>query len=95
MSVASTYTSPVNDLHQHPAGVLWACVEDGFHVGSRDGEFLGYVDRQPDGQYFAFNARAQHLGEFSALHDATTAVLAASESPTPLSGASEDAIGVS
>jgi len=95
MSVAPTYTSLVNDEHQHPAGVLWACVEEGFHVGSRDGEFLGYVDRQPDGHYLAFDARSHRIGEFSALHEATTAVLAASESPMPPSGASEDAIGVS
>lgn len=93
MSVAPTYTSGVNEHHQHPAGVLWACVEDGFHVGSRDGEFLGYVDRQPDRHYLAFDARSQRLGEFPSLHDATAAVV--SSSATPLTDASEGAVGVS
>ncbi|MFS0853028.1 hypothetical protein [Microbacterium sp. 179-I 3D4 NHS] len=58
--------------------VLWACVEDGFHVGSRGGDFLGYVDRQADGHYLAFDARSQVIGAFLALNEATGAVVAAS-----------------
>lgn len=54
--------------------VLWACVEEGFHVGSRRGDFLGYVDRQPDGRYRAFDARSLHLGDFATLPAATNAV---------------------
>jgi hypothetical protein len=64
----------VNDSSDHHPDVLWACVEDGFHVGSRVGEFLGYVDRQSDGSYAAFDARAQSIGRFDTLHDATSAV---------------------
>lgn len=58
--------------------VLWACVEEGFHVGSRRGDFLGYIDRQPDGEYRAFDARSRSLGDFPTLRAATAAV----EQPT-------------
>ena len=54
--------------------VLWACVEEGFHVGSRRGDFLGYIDRQPDGGYRAFDARSRSLGDFASLRAATAAV---------------------
>jgi len=57
--------------------VLWACVESGFHVGSRGGDFLGYVDQQHDGTYRAFDARSQPIGDFLSLRDATTAVSSA------------------
>lgn len=65
------------NAEQRSSDVLWACVEEGFHVGSRVGEFLGYVDRQPDGSYRAFDAHALALGDFPTLHDATSAVGAA------------------
>jgi hypothetical protein len=58
--------------------VLWACVEEGFHVGSRGGDFLGYVDRQPKGEYRAFDARSAMIGDFAVLAEATAAVSAAS-----------------
>ena len=48
-----------------PPDVLWACVEDGFHVGSRDGEFLGYIDRQADGAYLACDMRSLPIGTFA------------------------------
>ncbi|KJL20439.1 hypothetical protein RN51_02656 [Microbacterium oxydans] len=54
--------------------VLWACVEEGFHVGSRRGDFLGYVDRQTGGGYRAFDARSRSLGDFPSLRAATAAV---------------------
>lgn len=58
----------------NPGDVLWACVEEGFHVGSRGGNFLGYVDRQPDGSFRAFDARSVLLGDHAHLADATRAV---------------------
>ncbi|MFJ4225241.1 hypothetical protein [Microbacterium sp. NPDC089695] len=48
-------------------------------MGSRDGDFLGYVDRQPDGAYRAFDARSAVIGDFPGLADATGAVSASSE----------------
>jgi hypothetical protein len=64
----------VNDPGPHSSDVLWACVEEGFHVGSRGGDFLGYVDRQSDGRYVAFDARSHAIGSFAALDEATAAV---------------------
>lgn len=56
------------------AGVVWARVEDGFHVGSRRGVFLGYIDRQPDGGFLAVDGRSRVVGRFRALTAAMAAV---------------------
>ena len=55
-------------------GVTWARVEDGFHVASRRGEFLGYVDRQSDGGYLAFDAFSRMVGRFRGIAAAMSAV---------------------
>ncbi|MFK0400852.1 hypothetical protein ACIQTT_00830 [Microbacterium sp. NPDC090225] len=82
----------MNDREQHSADVLWACVEDGFHVGSRGGDFLGYVDRQTDGRYVAFDARSHELGSHASLAEATDAVTASS-TRTPLATAGDELVG--
>ncbi|WP_205823065.1 hypothetical protein [Microbacterium hydrothermale] len=56
------------------AGVVWARVEEGFHVGSRKGVFLGYIDRQPDGGYVAFDGTSRVVGSFRTLTAAMAAV---------------------
>lgn len=56
------------------AGVVWARVEDGFHVGSRRGVFLGYIDRQADGSFLAVDGRSRVVGRFPALTAAMAAV---------------------
>jgi hypothetical protein len=78
----------VNNPGPHPSDVLWACVEAGFHVGSRSGDFLGYVDRQPAGEYIAFDARSRSLGSFPTLDEATAAV-----SRTSVVAAEDDSTG--
>ncbi|KAA9089068.1 hypothetical protein [Microbacterium radiodurans] len=55
-------------------GVVWARVEDGFHVGSTDGDFVGYIDRQPDGRWHAFDARSRMVGSFAVVTDAMRAL---------------------
>lgn len=55
-------------------GVTWAQVDRGFYVGSRVGEFLGYVDERPDGVFQAFDMASAIIGEFSALAAAIHAV---------------------
>jgi hypothetical protein len=60
--------------HQPEAPVIWARVEEGFHVGSRGGVFLGYIDRQPDGAFLAHDGHARVVGRFDALTDAMAAV---------------------
>ncbi|WP_091233908.1 hypothetical protein [Microbacterium sp. 3J1] len=78
------------DAHERTSDVLWACVEEGFHVGSRGGDFLGYVDRQPDGTYRAFEAHSALVGDFPTLHDATAAVVGASSPGSTGSAAMTD-----
>ncbi len=56
------------------AGVVWARVEEGFHVGSRKGVFLGYIDRQPDGGFLAYDGTSRVVGRFAALTAAMAAV---------------------
>lgn len=56
------------------AGVVWSRVEEGFHVGSRKGVFLGYIDRQTDGGYLAFDGTSRVVGSFRTLTAAMAAV---------------------
>lgn len=80
----SAYSGEVVNAEEGTSAVLWACVEEGFHVGSRGGDFLGYVDRQPDGSHRAFDAHSALVGDFPTLHDATAAVVdAASRTGEP------------
>lgn len=65
------------------ARVVWARVEDGFHVASRDGEFLGYIDRDPDGMFAAHDLYSRPLGMFPALVAAMVAVTDVSPAPVP------------
>ncbi|MCI1020461.1 hypothetical protein HWD99_17680 [Microbacterium sp. C5A9] len=58
---------------------LWASVADGFYVGSREGSFLGYIDRQPDGAWRAFDAASRVLGDHADHHRAMAAVTAGAE----------------
>lgn len=56
------------------SGVVWARVEEGFHVASARGAFLGYVDREADGTYLAYNGRSRPVGRFPGLVAAMAAV---------------------
>lgn len=69
-------------MHDHsPPAVrpLWASVADGFYVGSRDGSFLGYVDRQADGSWRAFDAASRPIGDHTDHHLAMEAVTAGAD----------------
>ncbi|CAN7337617.1 hypothetical protein LJR045_001901 [Microbacterium sp. LjRoot45] len=63
--------------------VTWAQVEAGFHVGSRAGDFLGYVDHEPGGAYRAYDMSSRPLGAFTRLSDAIDAVNSHREEVTP------------
>lgn len=56
------------------AGVVWARVEEGFHVASARGVFLGYIDRDADQTYVAHNGHSRLIGRFPALMAAMAAV---------------------
>lgn len=64
----------MSDPERAASRPLWASVADGFYVGSRDGSFLGYVDRQQDGSWRAFDAASRTVGDFSDHHRAMAAV---------------------
>lgn len=63
--------------HRLGTGIVWARVEDGFHVGSRAGDFVGYIDRQPSGGYLAYDDRSRCVGSF----DELTAAMRALDGP--------------
>lgn len=62
----------------------WAHIESGFHVASRSGEFLGYVDRSKDGSFLAFDGRATPVGRYETLKEAQRAVLSVPAVPAPM-----------
>lgn len=67
-------------------GPTWAHVDDGLHVVSRAGEYLGCVDRSGDGAYLAFDGRATPVGRYDTLREAQRAVLSV---PDPGAGRRE------
>jgi len=68
------YAGAMADPSSTPSRPLWASVADGFYVGSRDGTFLGYVDRLADGAWRAFDAASRAIGDFGDHHTAMAAV---------------------
>lgn len=63
------------DVDDRPGtGVVWSRVEEGFHVASARGAFLGYIDREADGTYLAYNGRSRPVGKFPGLVAAMAAV---------------------
>jgi hypothetical protein len=54
--------------------VVWSRVDAYFHVASRAGDFLGYVDRHLDGGFGAYDQYSHEIGLFPDLSSATAAV---------------------
>lgn len=71
-------TTPL--LHSLPI-VTWAPVEDGRVVGSRRGEFVGFVEATADGSYVAFDSRAQPIGRYDTLASAKASTGTVSPDP--------------
>lgn len=55
--------------------ITWSMVEDGFYVGTCDGEYLGYVDRQEGGDFLACNALSRPIGRYRDLGTAIDALV--------------------
>ena len=55
--------------------VVWAEVEHGFYVGSRNGEFLGYVDVESEATNVVCDMYSRPIGEFASLADAMHALV--------------------
>lgn len=60
--------------HSVDGDVTWTRIEEGFYVGSRRGDFTGYIDRLPNEGYIAFNAFSQGIGSYPDRESAMTAV---------------------
>jgi hypothetical protein len=56
------------------AASLWHEVEQGFWVANAGGVFLGTIERQQDGRYFARGATYAGVGKFPTLAIAQTAM---------------------
>jgi hypothetical protein len=70
-----TQQSTVRGRPANPgAGVVWARVEDGFHVGSRNGFLLGYITRRKDGRCAAWDMRSHPVGLYADLPSAMSAL---------------------
>ena len=54
--------------------ITWARVDDGFHVASTDGAFVGSVDTTSDGHYVAFDGSSTPIGRYASLSEAKAAV---------------------
>ena len=72
--------------------VTWVRVEDGFHVASRAGEFVGFAERTADGHVVGFDGRSTPIGRFETLAGAQRAVeTAPSHAEQPMSRRKESA----
>lgn len=54
--------------------VTWVRVEEGFHVASRAGEFVGFAESTADGHIVGFDSRSTPVGRYESLIDAQRAV---------------------
>jgi len=54
--------------------VTWVTVEKGFHVASRAGEFVGFVEQTSDGHFVGFDGRSTPVGRYESLDEAQRAV---------------------
>jgi len=54
--------------------ITWARVSDGFFVGSRSGDYVGCVERTPDGHFVGFDFRSTPVGRYASLPEAQRAV---------------------
>lgn len=54
--------------------VTWVRVENGFHVASRAGEFVGFAELTHDGHVVGFDGRSTPVGRYETLMDAQRAV---------------------
>lgn len=59
----------------------WSQVEDDFFVGSRNGEFLGFVDRIGAERYLASDQYSREIGSFATLSAAINALEASRSLP--------------
>ncbi len=57
--------------------ITWARVDEGFHVASRAGAYVGFAERTESGDFLGFDGRSTRVGRFATLAQAQRAVEAA------------------
>jgi len=65
------------DHDARPSAAVWSRVERDFYVGSRNGDFIGHIDRLSDGQYQAHDPSARAVASFPDLSSAVAELEAA------------------
>lgn len=56
-------------VDEGPRAVRWSQVEEAFYVGNYRGNFVGYIDRGPDGGFRSFDSMSTLRGEASTLEE--------------------------
>lgn len=56
-------------VDEGPRAVRWSQVEEAFYVGNYRGNFVGYIDRGPDGAFRSFDRMSTLRGEASTLEE--------------------------
>lgn len=49
---------------------IWNQAEEGLYVAQRDGDFFGYIDRNDDGSFVAFDRFSSPVGRYATLTSA-------------------------
>ena len=57
-------------VDEGPGSVRWSQVEEAFYVGNYRGNFVGYIDRGPDGAFRSFDSMSTLRGEATTVEQA-------------------------
>jgi hypothetical protein len=85
-----TAVAPPAPLIPIRRAVRWDQVEAGFRVGTRDGEYIGFIETTPDGTFVAVDGRSTPVGRFYSLKEAQRALTEVERMGSPRGRAVED-----
>ena len=74
-----------------PAAVRWNEVQPGFRVGTREGEYLGFIESTAHGTFVAVDGHSTPVGRYDSLREAQRALLEVKRMATRGSRASAEA----
>lgn len=60
----------VNSAIDGDQEIRWSQVEDSFFVGNFRGNFVGYIDQNPDGSFTCYDRMSRPQGQSSTLEEA-------------------------
>ncbi len=73
-----------------PPAVRWNEVQPGFRVGTRDGEYLGFIESTAHGTFVAVDGYSTPVGRYDSLREAQRALLEVKRMRTRRSRASAE-----